>query len=322
MKWAIAGYGDVVVRRVLPALRALGEEPVRLWGRDPLRAARTAERFGIPSVAGAPGELLDGADALYVATPVVHHVPLTAAGLRAGLHVLVEKPLAGTLRPGGARLDGAGPGCAGAAYYRRLAPAVAAVCRQLGDWRPERVEVRFRTAFAPGPAHPMAWRTDPAVSGGGVLADAGSHRLDLLLTLFGTPATVRARLTRRFPSGAERRAEVVLEWPRGLRAHCLTEWDHQAPPVDLLTMTGGGRTLTLDPLDSGRLCVTTAHGTRRQVLPPAGNPHQPLIADFRTAATTGRPPVCPLPEAALVDAVLVAAERSDARGGGPVRVRA
>lgn len=318
MKWAIAGYGDVVVRRVLPALHALGEEPTRLWGRDPLRAARTAKRFGIPSPVSDPRGLLSGVDALYVATPVVHHVPLAAAALRAGLHVLVEKPLAGTIQPGGARLA-AGGSCAGVAYYRRLAPVVAAVREQLSDWRPEQVEVRFRSAFAPGPAHPMAWRTDPAVSGGGVLADAGSHRLDLLFMLFGRPVSVRGRLTRRFSSGAERRAEVILEWACGLRAHCLTEWC-QARPLDRITMTDGRRTLTLDPLDSGQLCLTTSHGTRRLVLPPAANPHQPLIDDFCTAAATGRSPVCPLPEAALVDAILVAAERSDTRGGRPSRV--
>ncbi|CAM5431538.1 hypothetical protein SALBM135S_03629 [Streptomyces alboniger] len=54
-------------------------------------------------------------------------------------------------------------------------------------------------------------------------------------------------------------------------------------------------------------------------LPPPPNPHQPLLADFAAAVAEGRPPVCPLAEAVLVDDVIVAAGRSDAAGGRPVR---
>ncbi|MFF3242736.1 Gfo/Idh/MocA family protein [Streptomyces sp. NPDC002870] len=316
MKWGIAGYGDVVVRRVLPALRALGEEPVALWGRDPGRAARTAEQHGIAASGSDPDILLGMADAVYVATPVVHHVPLAEAALGTGLHVLVEKPLAGGLHPGG-NLVTAGR-CAGVAYYRRLAPAVRRLRRELAGSGAEHVEVRFRCSFAPGPEHPMRWRTDPAVSGGGVLADAGSHRLDLLLTLFGRPLEVQGRLSRRFPLGAERRAELVLRWPSGMRAHCLMEWSDE-PPVDLITVTCGARTITLDPLDSGQLRLDSPDSAVGLTLPPAANPHQPLIADFAKAAETGGLPACPVAEARLVDEIIVAAGRSDAAGGQPVR---
>ncbi|MFE0170905.1 Gfo/Idh/MocA family protein [Streptomyces sp. NPDC059002] len=313
MRWGIAGYGDIVTRRVLPALRALGEEPVALWGRDPRRAARVAERYAVAASGDAPEILLHGVDAVYVATPVVRHVPLARAVLDAGLPVLVEKPLAGGLGTGGV-LDAAGR-CAGVAYYRRLAPAVRRLRAELAGWAPERVEVRFRCAFAPGPDDPMRWRTDPAVSGGGVLADAGSHRIDLLLHLFGRPYEVAATLGDRFPRGAERRAELALRWRSGPRAHCLVEWSDE-PPVDRVELTGGGRTVTLDPLDSGRL---TGLGGAPLVLPPAANPHQPLLADFVGAVAAGGAPVCPVGEALLVDDVIVAAGRSAAAGGRRVR---
>ncbi|MFD9887101.1 Gfo/Idh/MocA family protein [Streptomyces alboflavus] len=316
MRWGIAGYGDVVERRVLPALRALGEEPVRLWGRDGERAVRVAARHGVP-VGGADVDMLiRDVDAVYVATPVVHHVPLAVHVLRAALPVLVEKPLAGGLGVGaGVGVDGLP--CAGVAYYRRLAPAVRRLREELRGWTPERVEVRFRCAFDPGPEHPMRWRTDPALSGGGVLADAGSHRLDLLHLLFGRPEEVRARLGRRFPEGAERLAEVELRWASGTRALVRAEWSGE-PPEDRFEVSGGGRRLTLDPLDSGRLYCHGAGGERQLTLPPAPNPHQPLIADFVAAVAAGRPPVCPLAQARLVDEVLVAAEHSDAAGGSPV----
>ncbi|WP_030668031.1 Gfo/Idh/MocA family protein [Streptomyces sp. NRRL B-1347] len=316
MRWAVAGYGDVVERRVLPALRALGEEPVYLWGRDPDRAARVAARHGVRDCGSDERALLgDEVDAVYVATPVVLHVPLARAALAAGRPVLVEKPLAGGLGSAdGLDLDpdkrsglGGGPPVA-VAYYRRLAPAVRRLREELDGWTPARVDVRFRCAFAPGPGHPMYWRTDPAVAGGGVLADAGSHRLDLLVMLFGRPDEVRGRLTDRFPRGAERRAEVELAWASGVRARVVAEWG-DAPPVDRIEVVGGGRALTLDPLDSGRLRVRTARGSSEVALPPAPNPHQPLIADFVAAVATGRPPVCPVSDARIVDEIIAAAGR-------------
>ncbi|MFD9908828.1 Gfo/Idh/MocA family protein [Streptomyces sp. NPDC059063] len=338
MKWGIAGYGDVVERRVLPALRALGEEPAYLWGRDADRAAAVALRHGVPASGSDEGALCgDGIDAVYVATPVVRHVPLARRALAAGLPVLVEKPLAGALsqdlgqglgqdqgqdpgqdlsqgqgqNPGqdlSQDLDVAAPPRAGVAYYRRLAPAVRRLRAELEGWPPRHVEVRFRCAFDPGPGHPMRWRTDPAVSGGGVLADAGSHRIDLLVALFGRPAEVRGRLGRRFPQGAERRAEVELRWASGLRAHVLAEWSDE-PPVDRFEVTGDGRSLTLDPLDTGRLRIQGPGGARTVTLPPAANPHEPLIADFVRAVALGRPPVCPVADARVVDEIIAAAGR-------------
>ncbi|GGV04508.1 Gfo/Idh/MocA family protein [Streptomyces spectabilis] len=314
MRWAVAGYGDVVERRVLPALRALGEEPVYLWGRDPDRAARVAARHGVRACGSDERALLgDEVEAVYVATPVVRHVPLARAVLAAGRPVLVEKPLAGGLEgtggpDRGADLGGGERPPAAVAYYRRLAPAVRRLREELDGWTPARVDVRFRCAFAPGPGHPMRWRTDPAVSGGGVLADAGSHRLDLLVMLFGRPDDVRGRLTDRFPRGAERRAEVDLAWASGVRARVVAEWG-DAPPVDRIEVVGEGRVLTLDPLDSGRLRTHTARGTSEVTLAPAPNPHQPLIADFVAAVAAGRPPVCPVSDARIVDEIIAAAGR-------------
>ncbi|MEU1026492.1 Gfo/Idh/MocA family oxidoreductase, partial [Streptomyces sp. NPDC005904] len=163
---------------------------------------------------------------------------------------------------------------------------------------------------------PMRWRTDPAVSGGGVLADAGSHRVDLLLHLFGQPYELTARLGDRFPEGAERRADLTLTWPSGLRARCLLEWG-EGPPVDRVELTGGGRAVTLDPLDAGRLVGLTGAPLH---LPPAANPHQPLFADFAAAVGQGRAPVCPVAEARLVDDVITAAQRSNAMGARPIRL--
>ncbi len=63
---------------------------------DETKAREVAERFGTRGVSDFR-ELLDGADAAIVAVPTVRHFEVVDAVLEAGLHVLVEKPIAATL---------------------------------------------------------------------------------------------------------------------------------------------------------------------------------------------------------------------------------
>jgi predicted dehydrogenase len=62
---------------------------------DPARARLIAERYGVPAYSDV-GPLLDKADAVSVAVPTTVHYPVAKAALEAGLHVLVEKPIAAT----------------------------------------------------------------------------------------------------------------------------------------------------------------------------------------------------------------------------------
>src|SRR5580692_8354389 len=92
LNWIVIGIGDIAIRRVIPAIQA--EPRSRLYGlvtRDPAKAApfRTKVWTGLAKA------LTDSAvDAVYVATPVFLHAPQTIQSLRAGKHVLCEKPMA------------------------------------------------------------------------------------------------------------------------------------------------------------------------------------------------------------------------------------
>ena len=63
--------------------------------RDPARAAQVAAETGTTAMAWS--DLLAASDAIVVATPAESHFDLASQALRAGKHVLVEKPVAATL---------------------------------------------------------------------------------------------------------------------------------------------------------------------------------------------------------------------------------
>lgn len=81
------------------ALKAAASDRAQLAGvydADPARAATVAAEVGALATASAEA-LIDAADALIVAVPTHAHAPLAQAALKAGRHVLVEKPIAATL---------------------------------------------------------------------------------------------------------------------------------------------------------------------------------------------------------------------------------
>jgi predicted dehydrogenase len=321
MNWGLAGYGDLAERRLAAALRLGGQRLLAVWGRDPARAHSFAERHGIARVARDPEDLCRGVEAVYVAVPVAAHVPLAAIALRHGCHVLIEKPLSPGLEPPAPLLELARGGrlTAGVAYYRRLHPALRRVRALLAGGllgAPRHAEIHFESPFEPGPDDPKGWRTRVEVAGGGVLADAGCHRLDLLCWLLGAPGTVAARMADLHPGGAERRAEVTLAWENGAGAHVACAWGTGAR--DLFRVECERGRIDLDPIDAGILRWQGPDGGREEILPPPANPHAELVADFARAAAAGGLPACPLAEAMLVDRLIEAAARSHRQGGATV----
>jgi predicted dehydrogenase len=158
------------------------------WREESL--ARLAETFAIPRTTTRWEDLAEDpeVDAVVVATPNALHAPQTIACLRAGKHVLVEKPMAATLPEAEAMRDAA---LASDAFLmvahcwrfhedvRRLRERIAG--GELGE------VVKTRGYGIHAKWGPSGWFTDPALAGGGALLDMGVHAIDTARFLLGDP---------------------------------------------------------------------------------------------------------------------------------------
>jgi scyllo-inositol 2-dehydrogenase (NADP+) len=194
---------------------------------NPERAERARGAFPAARVlpdADALFAAADEYDLVVVATPNRFHVSQGLAALEAGLHVVVDKPVAASARDA-RRLAAAASerGLVAAAFHNRRWDGDALTVRRLLDgeelgellrfesrferWRPEVDEERWRERPAPEDA-------------GGVLFDLGSHLIDQALFFLGPPSRIYAEVARR-RSGARVDDDVfvALEYAGGVRAH-------------------------------------------------------------------------------------------------------
>jgi len=95
LRIGVAGAGHFGRFHALKVSQSKRARLVGVYDLDPVRAAHVAKEAG--SVAMSFPDLLESCDAVVVAAPAEAHFELAGAALRAGKHVLVEKPIAATL---------------------------------------------------------------------------------------------------------------------------------------------------------------------------------------------------------------------------------
>ena len=230
MRVALVGYGLAGETFHAPLLKATdGIELAAVVTSDPDRRRRAEaahpQAVLIPTVAELWTRAVDlGLGLAVVATPNSSHVEVALGALRAGLPVVVDKPLAPSAKEG-RRLAAEAErlGLILSVFHNRRWDGDFLTVRRLieggdlGDvWRFESRYERWRPRRRPG-----AWRELPGPSdGGGLLFDLGSHLIDQAVQLFGPPSSVHAEMTRR-REGAEVDDDtfISLEHRGGVRSH-------------------------------------------------------------------------------------------------------
>jgi len=190
LKIAVVGCGAVTELRHLPALAQRHDvQIVALVDNNQNRAQKLADDFLVPRVLPNHQALLDlGVEAAIVAVPNHLHASVSVDLLRAGVHLLVEKPMALTVAECDTMIEAAALGKAVLAvgFVRRFLHAARFVKWAIDDGFLGRIrsfDVRDGYVFAWPMASDFFFRKEKA--GGGVLMDAGVHTLDELLWWLG-----------------------------------------------------------------------------------------------------------------------------------------
>lgn len=202
-------------------LKAIGAEVVGVYDVNEERARAIGLELGCPTHPDVATLLAEPADLAIILAPHPFHAELAAASLRAGKHVLVEKPLAVEVAEADEMISEAERSgrTLAVAFQQRTRTEIQEARRLiqsgalgtiqradvLGNW-PRRAAY-FRTA---------PWRGSWRGEGGGVLINQGQHDLDLLCYLAGKPRRVVGwTRTRTHSIETEDSVAAMLEWPNG-----------------------------------------------------------------------------------------------------------
>ena len=256
LRVALLGYG--LAGRVFHAPLVEAEPGLTLDAvvtRNPERIAQLrADRPDVTVLdnADAVWSAADAYDLVVVATGNADHVPAAQAALDAGLHVVVDKPLAGTADEARSLIDLAARRNRQLHVFqnRRWDSDVLTVQRLVADGvlgRVHRLESRFER-WRPVPQG--GWREEGAPDQlPGLLYDLGAHLVDQALLLLGPARSVYAvaRSVRR-PDGPDDDTQVVLGHTSGavsvLWASAVSAFT--PPRMRVLGTTGGYQVDALD----------------------------------------------------------------------------
>lgn len=311
LHWAVAGIGDIARKRVIPAIQA--EPRSKLLGfvtRDPSKAAAFAGARAWASAAEAAAD--PAVDAIYIALPVALHAEAAITALRAGKHVLCEKPMAMNFAEA-QRMVAEGHASSrawgrlfGVSYYRRLYPKLLRAKHLVAEG------VIGRPLLAEANCHGWLeiegreWLADPALAGGGPLYDIASHRIDAMNFLFGKPERACGLLSNAVHRIAvEDSATVLMGFAGGVHAVVDVRWNSRIAR-DQFRVIGENGEINLDPLNAPELRINTREGNQVEMLPPHANLHYPIVENFVDAVLAGEPGrlACPAEQAAWTDWVI------------------
>ncbi len=227
MKLAFAGTG-YISKIHAQAAKNVGMELVAVINHKQDSMAEFGKRFGITRRYETVDAMLKDAsvDALVVSTPNYLHAPQTIAALKAGVHVLVEKPMAMNTRQAERMLE---------ASFRSGAKLMVAHCWRFDqdvNWlkkQAPKLGKIIRTKGYGVHVHwgPTGWFVQKELAGGGALADMGIHALDTARFLLGDPQPVSVYAwigTYYGEYDVDDTGVMIVEWDNGAISYIESGW--------------------------------------------------------------------------------------------------
>ena len=223
MRWAIVGLGSFAIGQVIPGFLDARQSRITAFvSGSPDKARDLGGRYDVSrfydyanydAIADDP-EI----DCVYIVLPVGLHAEYTIRALKAGKHVLCEKPMASTSAECEAMIAAAKSANRqlGVAYRVHFEPAnLQALVRIRGGEIGTPRLVQCDHGFNANPDYPPhVWRLQKALAGGGSMYDIGIYGLNTSLMMLESDRPVSVSAAYAYPQGDRRFAEVEggIDW--------------------------------------------------------------------------------------------------------------
>lgn len=326
----IALVGTGIAARILhaPALATLADrfEVVAVANRNPEKAeAFRREFFPGARVYRTLDEVLSDpqVEAVDLLLPITQTAQAVIATMRAGKHLLTEKPIASGTRE--------------AEGVLRAAQGVATIVAVAENYRFQPRFLQVKAILASGeigtprlitwtllwsmtPGNPYAqtdWRAAPAFRGGFVL-DGGVHAAAALNLITGPAESVQAMATRfKSVDGLDNTVSAGVRFTSGVLAHLLMTWGAPGKEPDVLRVFGDEGDLSAR---SDRIEIRGLRGTHVVPVDPDADGYVQEFADFHAAVRGARPAGATLADA-FDDVAIIEAMLASAASGQRERIR-
>ncbi len=328
LRWGILSTADIALRKVIPGVRTAARcEVVAIASRDGELARSAAARLAIPTAHASYEALLadPDVDAVYIPLPNHLHAEWTIAALRAGKHVLCEKPLAMTADDAQRMVDEArdtGRHLMEAFMYRHHPTWVAALdlvaSGRIGTLTAVQSWFSYFNDDAANIRNVLEY-------GGGALFDIGCYSVNLSRMLFGgEPQRVAASLRRDPSSGVDVLTSAILDFEGGIATFTCSTRTETDQRVDIYGTTGRISIeipFNIPPDRPTRVRVVA--GGDPPVAPaidvvefPSADPYGVEFERFATAVLDGGPTPVPPEDAVanlrVIEAIFAAADQGTA----------
>jgi len=228
MKIAFAGAGYIINIHARAAKAQKDVELVAVVEKFSDKAAAFAQKFKIKNQYTTIEQMLNAGDvdALVIGTPNYLHAPQAVAALKAGIHVMVEKPMAMNAREAQKMRE---------ASEKSGAKLMVAHCWRFDEdvlWlkkQSQKLGKIIRTKGIGVHTHwgPSGWFTQKQFAGGGALADMGIHALDTARFLLGDPkpVSVYAKIGTHYGSfDVDDTGVIFVEWDNDATSYIESGW--------------------------------------------------------------------------------------------------
>ena len=228
MKIAFSGAGYIINIHAQAAKAQKAVELHAVAEKFSDKSAALAKKFKIKNQYHTVEKMLKAGevDALVIGTPNFLHAPQAIAALKAGVHVMVEKPMGMNVREAEKMME---------ASAKSGAKLMVAHCWRFDEdvnWLKKESKKLGRIIRTKGygvHTHwgPAGWFTQKKLAGGGAMADMGIHALDTARYLLGDPkpVSVYAKIGTHYKDfDVDDTGVVMIEWDNGATSYFESGW--------------------------------------------------------------------------------------------------